>query len=81
MSEAITHDARFEAAKTVADKMLDAASDETSHSLILEALLLAYITVAKTHACCTQGAANSALAASMRLASYAAERPAGTSVH
>ena len=81
MSESTTNDARFIAARGLAEKMLDAAIGATDHASVLEALMLAYVTVAKAHPCCTQAAANSAMRTSMRLAHYASERPAGTQVH
>lgn len=53
----------------------DAISKASSHDRGLEALLMAYLTVAKVHACCTQEAANAAMRVSIFLAREAASQP------
>lgn len=73
--------AREAAALELARKLLNAA-DGTHHNTVLEALMYAYTTVAVTHPCCTEGAAQACIAASMRLMAHAAgARPAGTPTH
>lgn len=74
--------ARKESIKRLADKVLHAAEGE-SHTLLLEALLTAFVTVAETHSCCTQIAAYAAELAAERLqaAADAAARPEGVPLH
>lgn len=62
-------------------KVLDLCAQSSTHAVILEALLLAFVTVAKSHPCCTQSAADAAMRQSIRLAAAAAERPVGTQIH
>lgn len=57
------------------------ASTASTHDRGLEALLMAYITVAMVHPCCTQEAANAAMRSSAYLSAAAGAVPAGTPVH
>ena len=57
------------------------ASTATTHDRGLEALLMAYLTVAKVHPCCTQEAANAAMRASAYLSIAAGAAPADKTVH
>lgn len=57
------------------------ASTATTHDRGLEALLMAYITVAMVHPCCTQEAANAAMRTSVHLSLAAGAVPAGAAVH
>lgn len=69
--------------KRLADKVLDAANSE-SHTMLLEALLTAFVTVAEAHGCCTQTAAYAAALTAERLqtaADAAAARPEGVPLH
>jgi hypothetical protein len=73
--------AQIDETRALANALIDASDGVSSHAVLLEALLLAFMSVAKVHTCCTQAAANGALQASIRLAMAAAQRPAGTPVH
>lgn len=57
------------------------SSSATTHERGLEALLMAYLTVAKVHPCCTQEAANAAMRASAYLSIAAGAAPADKTVH
>ncbi len=59
----------------LSNKLTDAISKASSHERGLEGLLMAYITVATVHTCCTQEAANAAMRVSMFLAREAASKP------
>jgi hypothetical protein len=68
-------------ARELACALVDVSVGASTHTVVLEALLAAFMTVATTHTCCTQAAANGAMQASIRLARAAAERRANTPVH
>jgi hypothetical protein len=76
-----TDDTNMKVVRELACKLLDAAVGPHSHAVVMEALLAAYMSVAKAHPCCTQAAANGAMSASIQLAIAATARPAGTPVH
>lgn len=61
-----------------------AAAEGASHSLLLEALLSLYITVGRTHSCCTQTAVYAAMTAVELLQTAVnsnAARPEGVPLH
>lgn len=72
---------QIDEAVALAHKLIDTSVGVSSHVVILEALLATFISVATTHSCCLQAAADAAMTASMRLASAAAQRPAGAPIH
>lgn len=69
----------------LAGKLLSAA-EGASHTLLIEALITAFVAVAEQHSCCTQIAAYAALLATQRLqntadTNAATTRPDGVPLH
>lgn len=77
----MTHQKTQELIATGAQALANELLKKHDHAMVLDLLLVAYLTVAETHACCTQTAANLAVQAGMRLAMTAQSKPASALVH
>lgn len=63
-------------------RLTDLVGDSAiSHERCMDALLLAYATLAMANPCCTQGAASAAMRTSIYLTTAAGAVPAGAAVH
>lgn len=67
----LTPEQQTQAVVRLAHHLIDAAVGY-DHAVVLDALLNAFVAIAKTQLCCTQESANAALRASMLLAQHAA---------
>lgn len=67
--------------KALAAKFLQVAVGASDVSVVLSALINAYVAVSESHPTYTQRAANTAMSCSMHLAQAAAQRPANVPVH
>lgn len=73
-------DQRGQDVKALAVKLSDAA-DGAPHTLLLEALINLFLSVALKHDCCAAPAARVCLQAAEKLQSRAAHRPDGAPIH
>jgi hypothetical protein len=62
-------------AEALAEKLGDAAMAQGDHVLAINALLVAYVAIAKAYPCCTQAGSQALFGASMRLAQAASTGP------
>lgn len=81
MSNAMTKEDYIAKTRAMTQLLLGAIPQEMPHNALLEALLMVYISVAETHPCCTQGAAQAMSKASIRLLQAELQRPTGVPVH
>ena len=65
---------------SLTEKLLQAA-EGVNHSLLLDALMTLYVTVAKSHSCCTQSAVHMCMNVATHLKNAGIARPESVPLH
>ena len=72
-----TQDQIANGAQVLANELLK----KHKHAVVLDILMVAYMSIAEAHPCCTQTSANIAVQCGMKLAALAQSKPAHMAVH